>query len=127
MAKFRTTLLPGTIEDRAKIRALSLQIIANTQPLQNMLVLEYFSNDPVERAKWARHWIERSFTQLEKVLQKTSGKYAYGDTLSLLDTCIPPQVYNARRLVFLFVCFWIYFFIRHLISNHKKKVFLYKK
>ena len=100
MVHFRTTLLPGSIEDRAKIRALSMEMIANTQPLQNMIVLEHISDDPGKRAEWARHWIERSFAQLEKMLQLTARKYAYGDSLSLLDTCIPPQVYNARRLVF---------------------------
>jgi len=93
----KLTLLPGSIEDRAKIRALSLQIIANTQPLQNLRVLEHLSDDAEIRQKWAKYWVELSFTKLEKVLKETARKYAYGDKLSLLDICIPPQVYNAKR------------------------------
>ncbi|KAI1713209.1 putative maleylacetoacetate isomerase 2 [Ditylenchus destructor] len=92
----RKALLPGSAEDRAKIRALALQIIANTQPLQNLRVLQYFP-EPSQRAAWAKHWITFNFTKLEKALKKTAGKYGYGDQLSLVDVCIPAQVYNAKR------------------------------
>lgn len=56
--EFRKTLLPGSAEDRAKIRALSLQIAANTQPLQNLRVLEHLSNEPEKRNAWAKHWFQ---------------------------------------------------------------------
>ncbi|KAL7070089.1 hypothetical protein ACQ4LE_010953 [Meloidogyne hapla] len=92
------SLLPGTVEDRALIRALTLQIVANTQPLQNLFVLEYLSDDSNKRKEWAKHWIEKSFKNLERELSKYSGgKFAYGDLPTILDCCIPPQVYNAKR------------------------------
>jgi len=50
-----------------------------------------------KRSEWASHWIEFTFEQLEKTLQSTRGRYAYGDELSIVDLCIPPQCYNARR------------------------------
>uniref|UniRef100_A0A914IH75 maleylacetoacetate isomerase n=1 Tax=Globodera rostochiensis TaxID=31243 RepID=A0A914IH75_GLORO len=90
-------LLPPSAECRAQVRALALQIVANTQPLQNLVVLQHLSDDPAKRNAWARHWIEHSFNAFEKALAKTAGKYAYGDKLSLVDICIPPQVYNAKR------------------------------
>ncbi|KAL3107969.1 hypothetical protein niasHT_012877 [Heterodera trifolii] len=90
-------LLPKSAEDRAHVRALALQIIANTQPLQNLGVLKHLSEEPAKRNAWARHWIEQSFDVFEKALAKTAGKYAYGDQISLADICIPPQVYNAKR------------------------------
>ena len=34
---------------------------------------------------------------LERVLQQTAGKFCVGDTVSLADVCLVPQVYNARR------------------------------
>lgn len=93
----RQPLLPGTPEDRARIRALSLLIIADTQPLQNLGVLQHLSAEPEKRKEWAQHWIRRSFAHLEAELARCAGTYAYGDQLSLLDCCIPPQVYNAKR------------------------------
>ncbi|KAF7634624.1 hypothetical protein Mgra_00005961 [Meloidogyne graminicola] len=92
------SLLPGTLEDRARIRAFTLQIVANTQPLQNLFVLEYLSNDLNKRKEWAKHWIEKSFKNLERELSKYFiGKYSYGNLPTILDCCIPPQVYNAKR------------------------------
>jgi len=92
------SLLPGNVEDKARIRALSLQIVANTQPLQNLFVLEYLSEDANKRKEWAKHWIEKSFKNLDRELAKYSGgKYSYGDLPTILDCCIPPQVFNAKR------------------------------
>jgi maleylacetoacetate isomerase len=91
------SLLSGNSEDRAQIRAIALQIVANTQPLQNLAVLQYVSEDPALRKAWAQHWINNSFNLLERQLAKTAGKFAFGDKLSVVDICIPPQVYNAKR------------------------------
>ena len=44
--------------------------------------------------KWA---IENGFEALEAVLKETAGKYCVGDTISMADLCLVPQVYNARR------------------------------
>ena len=59
------------------------------------------TKDPAERTKiklahgkWA---IENGFTALESVLKNTSGKYCVGDSISMADLCLVPQVYNARR------------------------------
>ena len=90
-------IIPSLAEDRAHIRALALQIIANTQPLQNQRVLEHFSPDMDKRKAWAAHWIDLTFSAFEKEISKSAGKYSYGDQLTLIDCCIPPQVFNARR------------------------------
>lgn len=90
-------LLPGSLEDRAQIRALALQFIANIQPLQNKKVLLFYSNDQEKRNEWAQHWISTMFEKIETALKKTSRKYAYGDQITLVDVCIPPQLNNAKR------------------------------
>lgn len=33
----------------------------------------------------------------EAAIKKTAGKYCYGDEVSLVDICLIPQVYNAKR------------------------------
>ncbi|KAK0403212.1 hypothetical protein QR680_016784 [Steinernema hermaphroditum] len=90
-------LLPMNPEDRAKVRSLTLLVAANIQPLQNLKVREYYAKgDPEKLKEWAVHWVENGFDALETELKKYSGKFAYGDNPTFVDTVIPPQVYNAR-------------------------------
>jgi maleylacetoacetate isomerase len=58
-----------------------------------------FSTPHVERERWTRHWITEGFSALELMLDENSptGLYCDGDTPSLADLCLVPQVYNARR------------------------------
>ncbi|MFH4977058.1 hypothetical protein AB6A40_003767 [Gnathostoma spinigerum] len=96
----RQALLPKDPIGRATVRAIALQIIAGIQPLQNLKVLKTINADyggPSARASWAIRWIERGFEGLEKHLEKTSGKYCYGDEITIADVCLVPQVYNAKR------------------------------
>ncbi|KAI6191680.1 Maleylacetoacetate isomerase [Aphelenchoides bicaudatus] len=91
-------LIRGTPAERAQIRSLALILIADTQPVQNLAVLKHHGGENDEKKQqWAKHFIERGLRALEKQLEKTAGKYSFGDKLSLIDVCIPPQVYNARR------------------------------
>jgi len=91
-------LIRGTPEQRAQIRSLALILIADTQPVQNLSVQEFHAGDDADKKQqWAQQFIERGFRALEKQLETTAGKYSFGDRISLIDVCIPPQVYNARR------------------------------
>jgi maleylacetoacetate isomerase len=93
-------LIHGSAKERAQIRSLALIIIADVQPIQNIGVLDIHGGDDVEKKqKWAQHFILRGFRALEKQLEKTAGKYSFGDKISLVDVCIVPQVYNAKRYV----------------------------
>lgn len=37
------------------------------------------------------------FLALERELESCSGKFCFGDQLTIADICLVPQVYNARR------------------------------
>ena len=37
------------------------------------------------------------FPALETLLEKSSGKYCVGDTVTMADICLVPQVGNAKR------------------------------
>jgi len=87
-------LLPKDAYGKAQVRAMSLQIVAGIQPLQNLPVLNKVGETKNE---WAQHWIARGLQGLERMLAKTAGKYSYGDTLTMLDCCLAPQIYNAIR------------------------------
>ncbi len=70
---------------------------AGTQPLQNLVVLEHYSQDPQARKDWARHWITRGLKGFHETALKFSGQYSVGDELTAADLFLIPQLYNARR------------------------------
>ena len=49
---------------------------------------------------WQRHWIEVGFDALETMLARDTetGAFCHGDTPTIADICLIPQVANARRV-----------------------------
>ena len=95
-------LLPATAMGRAKVRALAQSIACELHPLNNLRVLKYLVNElKVEQeAKniWYRHWCRNGLEAFERQLsQLPAGRYCYGDSPTLADCCLVPQIFNARR------------------------------
>lgn len=94
-------LLPGSARARAAIREIALDIAADIHPIGNLRVLEKltadYGADAEARAAWNRHWITAGFDAVERRLEQTAGRHSVGDTITLADVCLVPQVYNARR------------------------------
>lgn len=96
-------LLPPEPRARARVRQLAQIIVADTQPLQNLSVLEQverLTGDADLRRKWAADHIAKGLDAYEAILQAPSrpkGPYSYGETPTLADLCLIPQCYNARR------------------------------
>jgi maleylacetoacetate isomerase/maleylpyruvate isomerase len=94
-------LLPENRFARARVRALALSICADIHPLHNARVLKYLENvldqPEAEKLQWIRHWIATGFGALEQQLASQPAQYAAGDTPGLLDACLVPQVFAARR------------------------------
>lgn len=88
-------LLPREPAQRAKARAVAELIASGIQPLQNLNVL--LRLDESKRNEWSVHFITKGFKALEATLAKTAGKYCIGDEVTIADTCLVPQVYNANR------------------------------
>jgi len=90
-------LLPPLSEPlkRAKVREICEIICSGIQPLQNIAVLQRL--DESKRAEWAKTCIEKGFSALEVILNKSSGTYCVGNQFTLADCCLAPQVYNATR------------------------------
>ncbi|XP_064624073.1 probable maleylacetoacetate isomerase 2 [Lineus longissimus] len=88
-------ILPKDPAKRAEARAIAELIGSGIQPIQNLSVLQYVGDE--KKMEWAKHWIDRGFQALEKMLAKTAGKYCSGDDLTVADLCLVPQVYNANR------------------------------
>jgi maleylpyruvate isomerase len=96
-------LLPKGAFDRAHVRALALSIAADTHPLHNVRVLGALKNDlGQEQAKidsWIVKWIGGGLTAYEATIAAagTAGKFSFGDTPTLADICLMPQVFAAGR------------------------------
>ncbi len=93
-------LLPADPLGKLAVRQLALTIASGTQPLQNPSVISYYveAEAEAERARHARHWIERGLGVYEELLARGApGAFSYGDRVTLADLCLVPQVYNAKR------------------------------
>ncbi|MCP1172236.1 maleylacetoacetate isomerase [Ralstonia chuxiongensis] len=97
------TLLPGSPSNRAHIRAIALAIACEIHPLNNPRVLKYLKNtfnvEEEARNDWYRHWVKLGFAALEARLSASplTGAYCVGDTPTLADVCLVPQVFNGKR------------------------------
>jgi maleylacetoacetate isomerase len=94
-------LLPEDNLDKTKVRALSYDLACDTQPLANLRVLQYLTNELKQedsvKGQWAKHWTEKGLSVVETKLKNTAGKYCFGFDITLADICLMPQVYNALR------------------------------
>lgn len=97
-------LLPAEPADRAYVRAAAMLIACDTHPLANLRVLRYLKRELGQTQpsidSWYRHWVEDGLGRLEAfvVERRQSGSFLYGESLTLADCCLVPQLYNARRL-----------------------------
>jgi len=96
-------LLPSLPADRAYVRAMALQIACEIHPLDNLRVLKYLKHElgVTDAAKdaWYKHWIDNGFSVLEARLASDArtGKFVFGDTPTMADLALVPQVFNALR------------------------------
>jgi maleylacetoacetate isomerase len=95
-------LPPGPLE-RARVRSMALAIACDIHPLNNLRVLNYLrgelKQDDAGVNVWYRHWITEGFKGLEVQAREHSSdkRYCFGDSVSLVDVLLAPQMFNARR------------------------------
>jgi len=96
-------LLPQDPLGRAQVRSMAMAIACDLHPLNNLRILNYLKQvlqqDQDAIDAWYRHWVEQGFGALEIQARQrsTDGRYLYGDALSMADTCLVPQLFNAHR------------------------------
>jgi maleylacetoacetate isomerase len=94
-------LLPKPPVERARVRALALDIACEIHPLNNLRVLRYLVRDMKlgedDKDRWYRHWVETGLETVERQLAARPGRYCHGDTPTLADCVLVPQIFNAQR------------------------------
>lgn len=96
-------LLPTEVGDRAWVRSLALQIACDMHPLNNLRVLQYIERKLGVTAEakqtWIEHWNHEGLAALEAHLSGSTrtGACCFGDTPTMADCCLVPQMFNARR------------------------------
>ncbi|WP_162583816.1 maleylacetoacetate isomerase [Variovorax sp. PBS-H4] len=95
-------LLPRDPVGRAHVRALAQSIACEIHPLNNLRVLKYLVRelkigDDAKNA-WYRHWVREGMLAFERQLAlRPASLYCWGDTPTLADCCLVPQVFNGQR------------------------------
>ncbi|WP_227369988.1 maleylacetoacetate isomerase [Halomonas sp. M20] len=94
-------LLPWEPGARAQIRSFSQHIASDIHPLNNTRVLQYLSEelqvDDATKRGWYRHWVALGLAALEPQAAALEGAFSLGERPGLLELCLVPQLYNARR------------------------------
>lgn len=96
-------LLPSDAAGRARVRAIAQTIACEIHPLNNLRVLQHLEAtlgaDAQSKNAWYAHWVTLGFKVVESMLRETAstGRYCHGDTPTLADCCLVPQIYNAER------------------------------
>jgi maleylacetoacetate isomerase/maleylpyruvate isomerase len=94
-------LLPRDAVARARVRALSLDIACEIHPLNNLRVLRYLVHDlklsEDDKTRWYKHWVETGLEVVERQLAAQPGTYCHGDTPTMADCVLVPQIFNAQR------------------------------
>lgn len=98
-------LLPADPWQKAQCRELALIVACDIHPVNNLRILNYLTGElnvsPDDKLAWYHHWLKAGLAALETRMasrhQQHPSTFCCGETPSLADLCLIPQLYNARR------------------------------
>lgn len=92
-------LLPASPAARAHVQALAASLAVDVHPVCNLSVVAHATGgkEPA-RTQWMQHFITPGLNAFEQILTGfEQTPYCTGESISLADLCLIPQLYNADR------------------------------
>lgn len=97
----RYPLYPNDIVQKANVQGIAMDIACEIHPVNNLRVQQYLTNElsvtDNEKLAWSHHWMKLGFQAIESKIATSSGKFCFGDQVTMADIFLVPQVYNANR------------------------------
>jgi len=95
-------LLPKDALARSRVRSLAYLVACEIHPLNNLRVLQHLKRALGQTQEqidvWYRHWIVDGLAKFEADLAHgQTGKFCHGDSPTMADCCLVPQIFNAKR------------------------------
>jgi len=93
-------LFPADPLERARVRAFALAVACDIHPVQNLRVLRMLRGHGLDQSAvdgWAREVIESGLEACARLIADRSGPFCFGQTVTLADVVLIPQLANARR------------------------------
>ncbi|MCG8425295.1 MAG: maleylacetoacetate isomerase [Proteobacteria bacterium] len=91
--------LPDDPMMAANVRAAAMVIACDIHPINNLRIvgrLKSHGFDADQCRDWMNHWMREGLRAYQSLIDRC-GAYSFGDTVSLADICLVPQLYNAHR------------------------------
>jgi maleylacetoacetate isomerase len=92
--------LPDDAFGRQRVRALAYAIAMDIHPVCNLRVAKHVVSlgGSATMEGWMQHFIALGLGGVEGLLSNgAAGSHCHGDSVTLADICLVPQIFNARR------------------------------
>jgi maleylacetoacetate isomerase len=94
-------IVPCDDAEQAHVIALAMVVGCDIHPLNNLRVLKHVTEelgaDEAAKNAWIARWIGEGFAALETMAAPRAGRFLFGDSPTIADIFLVPQIYNARR------------------------------
>lgn len=95
-------LLPDDASGRQRVRALAHAVAMDIHPVCNLgvvgHVMELTAGDEAAKGAWMKKFIGEGLLAVERMLDDPrTGVFCHGNSSTMADMCLVPQVYNADR------------------------------
>lgn len=94
-------LLPSDADGRAIVRSMAQIIACDIHPLNNLRVQIYLRDklavDDAQMSDWINTWMREGFEAVEELIARHGGQFAFGDSPTIADCYLLPQVFSANR------------------------------
>lgn len=94
-------LFPKDAYLKARVRQVCEVINSFMHPMGNLKTLQYLekkhSYTQEQKEEWMQYWAPQGLEALENTLKEFSGKYCFGDDITMADLFLVPQLLTCQR------------------------------